>query len=86
MDSLENRGRRSPVSMIAMSWIGGLAIYSLLAREFGRTSAEAADTVAAFVVAPLTLVMSYSFMTDVTGASLMLLTYAALPRVLRRNL
>ena len=71
-------------SMMVMAWMGGLAIY-VLARDGGRPPVEAALLCGSYVAAPLVVSFSYSFYTDVTATSLMLVTVAVIPRALRRD-
>ena len=71
-------------SSMVMAWIGGLAIY-VLARDFDRPPLESALLCGCYVAAPLVTAFTYSFYTDVTATSLMLLTLAAIPRAVRSD-
>ncbi len=71
-------------SMMVMAWLGGVAIYRL-ALDFTRPRIEAAMLCGCYVVAPVVLAFSYTFYTDITGTSLMLVTVAAFSQTLRRG-
>lgn len=70
------------VATMVMAWIGGLALYALC-REFDRTPAEAAAACGSYIFCPLVFALNYTFMTDLTGTSLMLVGLACLPGCLR---
>ncbi len=70
------------VSTMVMAWIGGLAIYSL-ALQFQRRPGEAAIACGSYIFCPLIFSLNYTFMTDLTGSSLMLVSLACIPAALR---
>ncbi len=70
------------VSSMVMVWIGGVALYSL-GLQCGRSRSESALFCASYVWCPLVFGMSYTYNTDLTGTSLMLITLAAIPGCLR---
>ena len=66
------------VSTMVMAWIGGLSLYAV-SRRLGGSPRLAAFATASYVLCPLVFALSYTFMTDITGASLMLLFLSLLP-------
>lgn len=70
------------VSTLAMTAIGGLAMYDIC-RRLGVSPARAALGVAAYLFNPLTFVLSYSFMTDPHFTAVMLIATACTVRAVR---
>lgn len=72
------------LSVIVMAWLGGLACY-VFGRLMGRSASESALATGTYLFCPLVFADCYSFMTDVTAASLMLISLAAMPVVVRQS-
>lgn len=72
------------LATVVMTWWGGWAMY-VLCREWGRSPSEAALACGSYLFCPLIFADAYSFMTDVTAASLMLTSLAVMPAVLRHS-
>lgn len=72
------------LSVVVMAWLGGLSCY-VFGRLMGRSASESALASGAYLFCPLVFADCYSFMTDVTAASLMLMSFAAMPIVLQQS-
>lgn len=72
------------LSVVVMAWLGAVACY-VFGRLMGRSASESALASGTYLFCPLVFADCYSFMTDVTAASLMLMSFAAMPIVLRQS-
>lgn len=70
------------ISTLAMTMLGGIALFALL-REVGVSRGRSALGLAAYLFNPLAFILSYTFMTDPFFTALLLLATAAFARGLR---